>query len=363
MLKSELAYPKLLAEIVTKCMHEGVLVLNHSNVIELANDAAATFLGFPSSELLTGKHISEVYPNAEELGRLLVLLANNEKTNTPDSAPASGEAILQPAYSVRVFNDEHTHEPVKVITFHDDVLANKRAEMSAAYAQSLEKSNKELDQFAYIVSHDLKAPLRAISNLSLWLKDDLGSSLSGDNLNNLDLLRGRVMRMESLINGILEYSKIGRQNAPDERIDVYRLVEEVVEILSPPPHIKVEVSPEMPALQAPRILMFQVFSNLISNAIKFNEKQQGLVRISAKEKKDSYEFTVEDNGAGIPEEYFEKIFVIFQTLQSRDRFESTGIGLTIVKRILTEKGGAIRVESQVGQGSKFIFDWPKKREN
>jgi signal transduction histidine kinase len=364
MFRPQLMHPELLTEILASCIQEGVLVLNHSDIIEFANTAAATCLGFSSYEELVGKHIGEVYSDSEGPGNLLAQLAGNEKTIGYENTCGSlNGQMSKAAYSVSIINEGQIHGPVKVITFHDSGLANKRAEMTAEYTRKLEKSNKELDQFAYIVSHDLKAPLRAISNLSSWLKDDLSASLSGENLSNLDMLRARVKRMESLINGILEYSKIGREHTPAETIDVSRLIDEVVETLSPPSHIKIEVSTGMPVMQAPKILMFQIFSNLISNAIKFNDKKEGLVRIGSSEKKDSYEFTVEDNGAGIPEAYFEKIFVIFQTLQARDKFESTGIGLTIVKRILNEKGGSIRVESQVGKGSKFIFAWPRKEKN
>jgi signal transduction histidine kinase len=357
-LKTELTDLSPLLDALTGCMQEGVLVLNHFNTIEFANEAAAVFLGASSCKALAGKHISEVYSDAAALGKLMALFSASEK-NGNGGVPLTGQ-VLQAIHKVRTISYGEMHEPVKVITLHNSDLVNKPAQTMAEYARGLEKSNKELDQFAYIVSHDLKAPLRAISNLSQWLMDDLSDSLSGENLNNLNMLMGRVRRMESLINGILEYSKVWRENAPAEMIDVSKLVEEVVEILSPPTHIKVLVNKAMPVLHAPKILMFQIFSNLISNAIKFNNKQEGLITIDFTEREDSYEFTVEDNGPGIPEEYYEKIFVIFQTLQARDRFESTGIGLTIVKRILVEKGGAIRVESKVGEGSKFIFNWPKK---
>ncbi|MBT1696758.1 histidine kinase [Fulvivirgaceae bacterium PWU4] len=347
-------YSSSILEAITGCVHEGVLVLDHSNTIIFASEAAAKFLGTLSAKALTGMHISQVYPEVEQR-KLLALLGESN----PSAIPLTAE-VLQVVHAIRSFNDGS--EPVKIITLLDNNgQISKRCQTMAEYTRNLEKSNKELDQFAYIVSHDLKAPLRAISNLSQWLMDDLGTALSGDNLTNLNMLMGRVRRMESLINGILEYSKIGRENTPAEMIDVSALVEEVVEILSPPAHIRVKVSPSMPTLHASKILMFQVFSNLISNAMKFNDKKEGLVTIDSREHDDSYEFTVEDNGPGIPEEYYEKIFVIFQTLQSRDRFESTGIGLTIVKRILTEKGGSIRVESKVGEGSRFVFNWPKEK--
>jgi signal transduction histidine kinase len=225
--------------------------------------------------------------------------------------------------------------------------------------KALEKNNRELNQFAYIVSHDLKAPLRAISNLSVWLQEDLGPTLSVENKKNLDMLGGRVARLEALINGILEYSKLGREKIKTERVELFEVIEEAIELVGCPSHINISVNEHMPVLEAPRILLIQVFSNLLSNAIKYNDKKEGVIRIYASETLNEYEITVEDNGPGIPAEFCEKIFVIFQTLQSRDKFESTGIGLAIVKRIVEEHGGKIWVESEIEKSSKFIFTWPK----
>jgi signal transduction histidine kinase len=246
-----------------------------------------------------------------------------------------------------------------LVLLHDLTQEESASEKLSEYTRKLEKKNNELDQFAYIVSHDLKAPLRAISNLAGWLEEDLGPSLSGDNKNNLQLLRNRVVRMEALINGVLEYSKIGRTQIEQEQVDVYTLLTEVEEMLAPPAHIALKIIEPIPTVIAPRTMLLQVFANLISNAIKYNDKPQGLVQIYCTGKDQYFEFTVEDNGPGIPAESHETIFVIFHTLQSRDKFESTGIGLTIVKRILEENGGRIWVESEPGKGSKFRFLWPR----
>jgi signal transduction histidine kinase len=192
------------------------------------------------------------------------------------------------------------------------------------------------------------------------LQEDLGDTLVEENKKNLTMLRGRVERLESLINGILQYSKIGRVEMASQSVDVYLLLKEIVEMLCPPANIGVEINSQMPVLEVPKIMLLQVFSNLISNAIKYNDKANGIIKVYATEKEHEYEFVVEDNGPGIPSEFRETIFLIFHTLQSRDKFESTGIGLTIVKRIVEERGGTIWVESALGGGSKFIFSWPKQ---
>mgnify|MGYP001794107787 CR=1 FL=1 len=225
----------------------------------------------------------------------------------------------------------------------------------------LEKRNKELDQFAYVTSHDLKAPLRAIANLSEWIEEDLQAVLTPDTQKQMNLLRGRVYRMEALINGLLQYSRVGRVRTEPETVVVAQLIAEIIDSLAPPEEFTIEIIGQMPTLVTEKIPLQQVFSNLISNAIKHHNRLDGKVTISIQEQEEFYEFTVADDGKGIAEEYHDKVFAIFQTLESRDKRENTGIGLAIVKRIVEEIGGAITLESQVGKGTTFRFTWLKGR--
>jgi signal transduction histidine kinase len=226
-------------------------------------------------------------------------------------------------------------------------------------SEQLKKQNDELNQFSYVVSHDLKAPLRAIFKLSEWIQEDLGPSIPEEVKKNIQILRGRVFRLEALINGLLQYSKIGRMNFPVERLDVNQLLKETVELLNPPPHIKVHIQNGMPVFNTKKILLQQVFSNLISNAIKYNDKPEGIVEITVKDAGEYYEFAVKDNGIGIEEAYHKKIFEIFQTLNARDKIEGTGVGLSITKKSVEDMGGEIELESEKDKGSKFIFTWLK----
>jgi len=225
-------------------------------------------------------------------------------------------------------------------------------------ATSLERRNRELDQFAYVASHDLKAPLRAIANLSEWIEEDLDGQLPPDAAHKMQLLRGRVHRMEGLINGLLQYSRAGRTAEAEELVDTAALVGEVVDSLSPQLGFTVEVRPPMPHLVCERLLLGQVFSNLISNAIKHHDRPEGWIVVSARDLGESWEFSVADDGPGIAPAYHEKVFAIFQTLQPRDRVESTGIGLALVKKIVEGRGGTVGLES-AGRGSTFRFSWPK----
>ena len=221
----------------------------------------------------------------------------------------------------------------------------------------LKKRNYELDRFAYVTSHDLKAPLRAIANLATWLGEDLEGIIPEESQHHLNLMQSRVERMDGLIQGLLEYSRVGRIHHSTTTINVKDLLIEVIDSLSPPSNMKIAIAPELPTLQTDTISLRQVFANLISNAIKYNDKDFGKIEISAQKQADFYEFALADNGPGIEPQHHERIFKIFQTLQARDTFESTGIGLSIVKKILEERGDSIRIESELGRGSTFYFTW------
>jgi signal transduction histidine kinase len=223
----------------------------------------------------------------------------------------------------------------------------------------LQKKNQQLDEFAYVVSHDLKAPLRGIANIISWIEEDHKTELSGDVVRNLELIKGRTDRLENMINGLLEYARIGKTKAVPETVDVKLLLSDLQQILVPR-DVKVSFLTPFPIIKTEKVRLEQVFSNLLSNAIKYNKSVDREIKIGCYDEADHYKFTVTDNGPGIEKEYYEKIFMIFQTLQERDAFESTGVGLAIVKKIVEENKGTIIVESTIGQGTTFIFTWPKE---
>jgi signal transduction histidine kinase len=222
----------------------------------------------------------------------------------------------------------------------------------------LTKKNSELDQFAYVVSHDLKAPLRGISNIISWVEEDHNQDMTTEVRHNLDLIKGRATRLENMINGLLEYAKVGKIKRGRERVDVLKMLHELIDLLVPK-NYEVQIDGVMPFITTEKLHIEQVFSNLISNAVKYNLNENPKIVIREREFYGFYEFTVIDNGMGIQKEYFDKIFVIFQTLQERDAFESTGVGLAIVKKIIDDYKGTIQVESEMGKGTSFIFTWPK----
>jgi PAS domain S-box-containing protein len=235
-----------------------------------------------------------------------------------------------------------------------------RATALGRTTQVLEKRNQELDQFAYVISHDLKAPLRAIANLSQWIEEDLNDRLTDETRHQMNLLRSRVHRMETLIEALLQYSRVGRMVATSQTVAVECLLAEIIDSLAPPAEFTIEIGPGMPTFVTERLPLEQVFANLISNAIKHHKRSDGQVKISVQEQGEFYEFAVADDGPGILPQYHEKVFVIFETLESRDKVENTGIGLSLVKKIVEGQGGTVELESQPAQGATFRFTWPKQ---
>ena len=236
---------------------------------------------------------------------------------------------------------------------------NAMADVLSENFKLLKRKNEELDQFAHIVSHDLKAPLRGIGNVISWIEEDHGAELSPKVQEYFQLIHGRLIRAENLIKGILSYAKTGSENSAAEPVHVYELVCDIADLQVRAPGLNIEVDQNLPKLVTQKIPLFQVFSNLINNAIKYHDKESGTIKIYSKEHPQHYEFFVEDDGPGIAEAHQSKIFRIFQTLRERDTFESTGVGLAIVQKILDNRKEEINLISQPGKGAIFSFTWKK----
>lgn len=234
---------------------------------------------------------------------------------------------------------------------------NIMSETLSKNIKELEKRNKELNQFAYVVSHDLKAPIRGIYNVVQWIEEDLAKEISPEMRKYLNIIPKRINRMEDLIHGLLDFARITRDKPSKEIVDLNTLLKAIVEMIVPA-NISVTID-QMPVLFTEKIRLEQVFSNLISNAVKYTPDEAAEIRISSRELDDVFEFTVSDNGIGIDPQYHTRIFEIFQTLREKHDIESTGIGLAIVKKIIEELHCSIRVESASGKGAAFIFTWLK----
>jgi len=241
-----------------------------------------------------------------------------------------------------------------------EITERERAEhKQAELVKELEGVNQELKDFAYIASHDLKAPLRAIKTLADWISTDYADKLDQDGQEQLKLLRQRVDRMHNLIDGILQYSRVGRVREKLSEVELNKLLPEIIDMLAPPANIKITVESDLPTVKCEETRITQVFQNLLSNAVKYMDKPEGRIKVLCSEDGEYWKFGIADNGPGIEKKHWERIFKIFQTLAPRDEFESTGIGLTVVKKIVELYGGQIWLESEVGKGTTFMFTFPK----
>jgi PAS domain S-box-containing protein len=250
-----------------------------------------------------------------------------------------------------VFNE--IGQVVTIVTEGHDITDLKQIQAA------LEQRNQDLDSFVHIVSHDLKAPLRAVANLSQWIEDDLEGETLTEIQPQLVLLRSRVARMSATIDGLLDYARIGRSNDKIEPVCVAQLLAETIDSLAPPPTFSISIAPNLPTLNTKRLFLSQVFANLIGNGIKHHDRSDGSIHISCQECGDFYEFGIADDGPGIAPENHDKVFAIFQAVNPQNSPDSTGIGLAIVKKIIETEGGTIRLESDLGQGTAFYFTWKR----
>jgi len=229
-----------------------------------------------------------------------------------------------------------------------------------AIQEELARSNQDLEQFAYVASHDLKAPLRAIEILVDWLREDLAGYTGGEVQQNLGLLSQRTARLHRLLDDLLAYSRAGRKPGEVGDVDSRLLVEDLFVLLAPPETMRLRADESLPVLQAHHAPLEQVLRNLINNAIKHHPSREGSVTVYAQDRGDDILFAVEDDGAGIPAEFTEKVFQMFQTLKPRDEIEGSGMGLAIVKRIVEWQGGRIWFHGGPGgTGTVFKFTWKK----
>jgi len=226
------------------------------------------------------------------------------------------------------------------------------------HSKELEMTNKELNQFSYVTSHDLKAPLRSLSSLIIFIKTELNGQMNESITEYFELMESRITRMENLIEGILEYSRVGRKNTSKAEVDLNEVLNEVIDLMGSSENLQLTLEKELPLIYANRVRMQQLFQNLIGNAIKYCDKEVIKVHVSWMAKGKVYEFAVQDNGVGIESIYYEKIFEVFQTLNPRDEVEASGIGLSITKKIIEDRGGEIWLESELGVGTTFYFTLP-----
>lgn len=343
---------------------EGVIATNEYGVIETFNPAAEKMFGYTGSEIV-GQNVSLLMPESDRSQHDSYFKHYLETGKTKDYLGSTREVFGQrkdgTVFPMDIAVGEMRWEEHNVFTaIVRDISERKLAEEQKARLMcELESTHEELKNFAYVVSHDLKAPLRAISALADWLSHDYSDKFEEEGKEHMRLLVKRVYRMDNLINGILQYSRVGKVKEQIVTVDLDQLVREVIDLLSPPANIVISIENTLPTVMVEPTRIEQVFQNLLSNAIKFMDKPHGEIRIACNSEDKQWEFMIADNGLGIELRHFERIFQLFQTLVPRDSVECTGVGLSLVKKIVEMYGGKIWLESKVGEGSKFFFTLPK----
>ncbi|WP_310486509.1 ATP-binding protein, partial [Chamaesiphon sp. VAR_69_metabat_338] len=363
---------------------DGVMTIDNKGRIETFNHAAVNMFGYTASEVIGWQWQKLLNAEAEDTQKFVFYESDLSVSAPPFALGAkstsgqiwqamgqrkNGELFPIEISMNNIALDDDRIAIVRDITERQQAAARlqaKAAELSTLNNslnltnRSLVESNRELDRFAYITAHDLKAPLRAIASLSEWVEEDLEDALSPETRSQMQLLRRRVYRMQSLLNSLLEYSRAGRTQAPVATIDVGRLLVKIVKVLDPPPTFTIDIATPMPVFTARWQPLEQVLSHLIDNAIRHHPTKMGIVEVSAIDLGNYYEFAIADNGDGIEPQYQKRIYTIFQTLKARDLQENVGAGLAIVRKIVAAEGGTIELESTSGSGAIFRFTWPKQ---
>jgi len=334
----------LLASLVAYFMSSGLQRIISKPVLDLA-DVAKTVSEKKEYFVRAAKRSSD------EIGTLID--AFNEMLNQIQKRDL---ALVNANENLEKKVEERTAE------LREEVSVRKKTEEALATAvKKLTISNRELREFTRVTAHDLKTPVRGIAVLSDWISEDYANKFDEQGRKNARLLAARVKRMNNLLNSIIQYSQLTLTGQRMEKLDLNLFLQDIIEAINPPDNIEIIVENKLPTIMGVQQFIAQIFESLLDNAIKYIDKPEGKIRIACVNEGNYWKFSVADNGPGIKEKYFEKIFEIFQTLSIRDETESIGIGLPIVKKIVEMYDGQIWVESTPSQGSTFFFTFPKEQ--
>ena len=340
-------------------MHLGLVEVNNQDEILMINHSFSEMSGYSEEELL-GKKAGEIFPI--EGGSEIIAIENEKRkkgeSNSYEIKIETKQGEVRYWLISRAPNYDINGKVVGSIGVHLDITNLKTLELQKEkLLLKLEKSNDELQEYAHIVSHDLKSPLRSIDALVSWLKEDNKGKLDATSLKNFELIEATLEKMEQLISDVLDYSSVGTDTTVKADVDLNKMLQDLTTILYIPDHIKITALQQLPIIKGDATKLQQLFQNLISNAVKFIDKEKGSITIDFEDLKSHYKFSIQDNGIGIEKQFHDKIFKIFHALnKSKD---STGIGLSIVKKIVDLHEGQIWLESQPNIGTTFYFTLKK----
>ncbi|MBF0542406.1 MAG: response regulator [Nitrospirae bacterium] len=355
LMTSELRYKALL-----ESASDGILIADiETGLIRYGNQVICAMLGYTSEELLT-MYIDQLHKKEDVQYSLSNYYAQvlGQKTaahNIP-CIRKDGKIIYADFNSTRTTIDDKVCTLSFVRDVTDRVDTEKR--LSKLHIE-IKSAQKDLSDFSYVMSHDLKTPLRAIVTLADWIETDYFEKTE-EGKEKLAMLVGRVRRIHDLIEGILKYSSVGQKREEKTPVDINQLISEVITIINPTGAVKITVAENMPTVVCEKSRIEEVFLSLLSNAVKYNDKPIPLINITYEDDGFFWKFGVRDNGKGIEEKYFKKIFQIFQTLKNKDELESIGVGLSLAQKIIELHGGRIWVESTINVGTTVYFTLTKE---
>ena len=362
-LGGDLARETVQRRAILASVHDGIITISEQGIIEDVNPATEELFGYSRAEML-GRGVEMLMPST--LSALHRGFVTGATTDPRPHAMAGNRDIFgcrkdgtQIPLEISVSRAVYAHRTHFIGVVRDISIRKTIEEQTNLLLEALERSNQELDKFAYVASHDLRAPLRVIDNASRWLEEDLSDHFTDDTRESMALLRSRVVRMERLLDDLLQHSRIGRTREAIQPIPGATLITELGELLIPRPGIRFHATPAVAAIELPRMPILTVLLNLVNNAIKHHDRDQGEVTLDVSEDETGFDFTVTDDGPGIPPEYHARIFEMFQTLRPRDEVDGSGMGLAMVLKHVTVVGGRIAVASE-GRGTTFRLRWPKR---
>ena len=352
-------------ELILDTMPVGVIIIGRDKTIRRVNKAALKMMGCNSPQQIIGKICHKKICPAEVDNCPVIDLGNTVDNSEKVLLNRDGREIpiLKTVLPITLEGEEVYLEAFVDITERhqaEQELEKLNKDLESAVWE-LRRANKEVQEFAYITAHDLKTPLRGIGTLANWISTDYADKFDEEGKKQVRLLVEKARQMSALIDGILQYSRLGHTSPEKQQVDLNKVLSQVIASIDPPENIEITVENELPVLTCEKTQITQVFQNLLSNAVKYMDKPEGQIKVGCVEQDGFWKFSVADNGPGIDEKYHKKIFKIFQTLTPQDRVDSTGIGLSIVKKIIELNAGIVWVESEPGKGSTFFFTLPKSR--
>ncbi|OOV17699.1 PAS domain S-box protein [Flavobacterium sp. LM4] len=351
----------ILLSLIAEKNINAVIICDKEGKIEWVNSSFTAMSGYDAEELI-GLKPGKLLQGEESTPETITYLSEQIKKGVPFSCEIINYSKTGKKYWVKIQGQALYNKWGEISRFfaiEEDITKRKILEQQKEHLlASLEKSNNDLEEYAQIVSHDLKSPLRSINSLIYWIKEDNQAKLGEQSMQYLNLIEGKIEKMDRLIQGILTYSKISNENAEVfQLVNTLEVVENIVNTIDIPGNVLIQISDKMPVINADKFRIHQLFQNLIGNAVVYSDKPEGIIEVNAEEHESHYIFSVKDNGPGIAEEHFEKIFKTFQSLTNSEK--STGLGLSIVKKIVNYYKGKIWIESELGYGTVFYIQLNK----